>query len=75
MTKDSHILKFFKDSNNEINVFYRNILTNQKFLKNIQTNTLINFPANPLGEIIDIFFKDNSRYLIGEKFYYKEILW
>jgi hypothetical protein len=71
LTTDSRILNFYKDANNDVYAYYRNLFTNEKYLKNIQTNTFVSFPSNPPGEILDIMFDGSDKYYIGDNFYYK----
>ncbi|MCS3870813.1 hypothetical protein J3D55_003729 [Chryseobacterium ginsenosidimutans] len=71
LATDSHILNFYKDANNDIYAYYRNLFTNQKYLKNIQTNSFVAIPSNPPGEIVDVIFDGNDKYYIGDNFYYK----
>lgn len=70
LTNDSHIRNFYKD-NTGIYAYIKNILTGEMYFKNVETNTTLQFPSNPPGEIIDIVWDGNDKYYIGENFYYK----
>lgn len=49
----------------------KNVMNGQKYLKNINTNTILQLPSSPPGEILDILWIDNDKYYIGNNFYYK----
>ncbi|WP_261512873.1 hypothetical protein [Chryseobacterium paludis] len=70
LTNDSHILDFYKDSTG-IYAYIRNILTGEKYFKNIQTNAILSLPSNPPGEITLVVWDNNDKYYIGDNFYYK----
>ncbi|MFL9833512.1 hypothetical protein [Chryseobacterium terrae] len=67
---DSDIKSYHVD-NTGTYVFIKKGFTNQKYLKNIDTNAIMQLPTNPPSEILNIIWEGNDKYYIGSNFYYK----
>lgn len=64
-------IKSYHVDNTGIYALIKNVFTNQQYLKNIHTNTTLQLPTNPPGEILNIIWEGNDKYYIGSNFYYK----
>ena len=64
-------IKSYHSDNTGIYALIKNVFTNQQYLKNIHTNTILQLPTNPPGEILNVIWEGNDKYYIGTNFYYK----